>query len=197
MAARHPAATGASPRRRRTGASELDGDPEGGPSVALGIQPDADRCADAQVRALGTTAGRRSGRPGQNLFCFDEVDDRLVDRGRPGGEAVTVTIWGRFSPPLFRSSNSVFAAAPPWNLSLLPATSGDRPAATASRSASAFIPRPAPLGVALTRFGRSSTRWYWSSRQPWSNGIAKASGSIGGGDHTVPDDPRSAQKSVI
>ena len=24
----------------------------------------------------------------QNLFCFDEVDDRLVDSGRPGGEAV-------------------------------------------------------------------------------------------------------------
>src|SRR6266481_4331964 len=30
-----------------------------------------------------------------------------------------------------------------------PATSGDRPAATASRSASAFIPRPAVVGVAL------------------------------------------------
>ena len=51
-------------RRRRTGASQLDGDPEGGPSVALGVQPDADRCGDAQIRALGTTAGRRSGRPG-------------------------------------------------------------------------------------------------------------------------------------
>src|ERR1039457_2710094 len=61
----HPAATIASPRWRRTGASQLDGDPEGGPSVALGVQPDADRCGDAQVRALGTTTGRRSGRPGQ------------------------------------------------------------------------------------------------------------------------------------
>ena len=36
----------------------------GGLAVALGVQPDADRCGDAQVRALGTTAGRRSGRPG-------------------------------------------------------------------------------------------------------------------------------------
>jgi hypothetical protein len=33
--------------------------------------------------------------------------------------------------------------------------------------------------------------------QPWSIGIARASGSIGGGDHAVRDDPRSAQKSVI
>ena len=50
-----PAATGTSPRWRRTAASQLDGDPEGGPAVALGIQPDADRCGDAQVRALGTS----------------------------------------------------------------------------------------------------------------------------------------------
>src|SRR4030081_2031466 len=44
---------------------------------------------------------------------------------------------------------------------------------------------------------QSSTRWYWSSRQPWSNGIVRVSGSIGGGDHAVRDEPRSAQKSVI
>jgi hypothetical protein len=34
----------------------------------------------------------------------------------------------------------------------------------------------------------------WSNQQPWSSGIAKASGSPGGGDHAVwdgPDDPRS------
>jgi hypothetical protein len=34
--------------------------------------------------------------------------------------AVPSRSWGRFSPPLFRSSLSVFAAAPRWNLSLLP-----------------------------------------------------------------------------
>src|SRR6476660_9218818 len=54
----HPAAAGASARRCRTGASELDGNPQGGASIALGVQPDADRCGDAQVRAVGTTAGR-------------------------------------------------------------------------------------------------------------------------------------------
>src|SRR6266702_437827 len=65
------AATGASPRRRRTGASQLDGDPEGGPSVALGVQPDADRCGDAQVRAFSPAARRRSCRRGQARY--DEV----------------------------------------------------------------------------------------------------------------------------
>ena len=35
-------------RRCRTGASQLDGDPEGGPSIALGVQPDADRCGDGE-----------------------------------------------------------------------------------------------------------------------------------------------------
>ena len=46
------------------------------------------------------------------------------------------------------------------------------------------------IGV-LPGFGhRSSTQWCWSSRQPWSTGIARASSSIGGGDHAVPDDPR-------
>jgi hypothetical protein len=34
-------------------------------------------------------------------------------------------------------------------------------------------------------------------RQPWCNGIARASGSTGAGDHAVRDDPRSAQKSVL
>ena len=32
-------------------------------------------------------------------------------------------------------------------------------------------------------------RWYWSSRQPLSNGIATGSGSTGAGDHAVRDDP--------
>src|SRR4029077_540269 len=44
---------------------------------------------------------------------------------------------------------------------------------------------------------RSSMRWYWSSPQPWSSGIARVSGSIGAGDHVVRDDPRSVQTSVI
>src|SRR5476649_1373100 len=74
----HPAATIASPRWRRTGASQLDGDPEGGPSVALGVQPDADRCGDTQVRALGTTTGRRSGRPGKRATTKSSVSRRFV-----------------------------------------------------------------------------------------------------------------------
>jgi hypothetical protein len=50
------------PRVRQRGGTELElsqlgDDPEGGASVALGVQPDADRCGDAQVRAVGTTAG--------------------------------------------------------------------------------------------------------------------------------------------
>jgi len=49
---------------RRSSAFQLEGDPGGGLAVALGVQPDADRCGDAQVRAFGTTAGRRFGRPG-------------------------------------------------------------------------------------------------------------------------------------
>ena len=80
-----PAATGAPARRRRTGASQLEGDPEGGLAVALGIQPDADRCGDAQVRALGTTAGRRSGRPGQARH--DEVLGIAAVCGAEHGEA--------------------------------------------------------------------------------------------------------------
>jgi hypothetical protein len=44
---------------------------------------------------------------------------------------------------------------------------------------------------------RSSTRWYWSSPQPSSNGIAGASGSIGAGDRIVQDGPKPLQKSVI
>src|SRR5215470_18578189 len=59
------AAASAAARRCRTGASQLDRDPEGGPSVALGVQPDADRGGDAQVCTVGTAAGRRSGRPSQ------------------------------------------------------------------------------------------------------------------------------------
>jgi hypothetical protein len=37
----------------------------------------------------------------------------------------------------------------------------------------------------------------WSSRRPWSNGIARAFGSIGAGDHAGRDDRRSAQKSAL
>ena len=55
------------PRLRHRGGGEVQlsnwkAIQEGGLAVALGVQPDADRCGDAQVRALGTTAGRRSGR---------------------------------------------------------------------------------------------------------------------------------------
>src|SRR5258708_1869183 len=81
----HPAATSASPRWRRTGASQLDGDPEGGLAIALGIQPDADWCGDAQVCALDTPAGRRSRRPGQARH--DEVLGITAFRGAEHGEA--------------------------------------------------------------------------------------------------------------
>jgi hypothetical protein len=67
-----------------------------------------------------------------------------------------------------------------------PATSGDCPAATASRSAAAFIPRPAPVGVALPDLAAGHRRdgvgqpatvvqshrkgfrlyWRWRSRSP-------------------------------
>jgi len=33
--------------------------------------------------------------------------------------------------------------------------------------------------------------WCWSSQQPWSSGIAKASGCTGGGDHAVRGDLKS------
>src|SRR5271163_2051556 len=45
----------------------------------------ADRCGDAQVRALGTATGRRSGRPGQARH--DEVLGVAAVRGAEHGEA--------------------------------------------------------------------------------------------------------------
>jgi hypothetical protein len=51
-------------------------------------------------------------------------------------------------------------------------------------AASGFIPATVSCGCASTECGRgSSTPWYWVNRRRWSNGIARAFGSIGGGDH--------------
>jgi hypothetical protein len=62
--------------------------------------------------------------------------------------------------------------------------------------ASGFIPPIGSCGCVFTECGRgSSTPWYSSNRRQWSNGIAKAFGSTGGGDHGVPDAPRRAPKS--
>src|SRR5712691_8740745 len=61
-----------------------------------------------------------------------------------------------------------------------------------------FHPSIGFYGCCATGSGqRSSTQWYCSNPQPWSSGIAKASGSIGVGDHAVWDGPGSAQKCVI
>jgi hypothetical protein len=81
----YSAATGACAWRHRTGSSQLDGDPEGGPSVALGVQPDADRRGDAQICALGPTAGRRSGWGSQARH--DEIFGLAAVCGAEHGEA--------------------------------------------------------------------------------------------------------------
>src|SRR5882757_4701361 len=105
--------------------------------------PGATNAASEHLRAKSSGAGCR-----RDLSLL-KISTRLRRTGDFRGLAIPSRSWRRFSAPLFRSSNSVFAAVPRWNLSLCPATSGDRPATTASRSAAAFIPRPAPVGVAL------------------------------------------------
>jgi hypothetical protein len=69
-------------RVRKRGGAELEL-----PSwkAMLGVQPDAHRCGDAQVCALGQAAGRRSGRPGQTRH--DEVLGITAFRGAEHGEA--------------------------------------------------------------------------------------------------------------
>ena len=76
------------------------------------------------------------------------------------------------------------------------ATSADHLAAATPSPPSGFIPPIGSCGCAFTEYGRGSLApWYSSNPRRWSNGIAKAFGSTGGGDHAVPDAPRRAPKS--
>jgi hypothetical protein len=94
--------------------------------------------------------------------------------------------------PLYRSWFSVFAAAPRSNSNLSLFSINWPFCADNAPVDLRFHPWIGFYGCCSTGSGpRSSTRWYWSSPQPWSRGIARASGSIGAGDHVVRDGPGS------
>jgi len=75
--------------------------------------------------------------------------------------------------------------------------SAGRSAPTTPRSTSALSPGSASRVLLYRIWPQVIDAWYWSSPQPWSSGIAKASDSFGGGDPVVRDGPGSVQKSVI
>src|SRR5262245_2132150 len=97
----------------------------------------------------------RSLAPTLSLLKFPQVRERLVIfpgrsyRHRHGGDSLRP----RFDLRLPLSWPRLAG-----NRANRPATSGDRPAATASRSTSAFIPRPPAVGVALPDLAASHRR---------------------------------------
>src|SRR5260221_6400789 len=118
--------------------------------------------------------------------------------GDSGGLVVPLRPWWRFSLPLFRSSPSVFAAAPHSNSSLsLLSISWPFCADSAPVDLSFHLWIGCYGCCSIGSGPRSSTQWWWLGPQPSSSGIAGASGSIGAGDHAVRDGPGSTQKSVI
>src|SRR6266702_2280707 len=78
-----------------------------------------------------------------------QISTSLRKAGDFRGPAVPSSSWWRFSPHCFDLRLPLSWPRLAGNRANRPATSGDRPAATASRLASAFIPRPAVVGVAL------------------------------------------------
>jgi len=123
-----------------------------------------------------------------------QISTGLREAGDFHEPAVPLRSWWRFSLPLRRSSFSVFAAAPRSNSSLsLFSISWPFCADNAPVDLS-FHPWIGFYGCCSTgSLPRSSTRWYWSSPQPSSRGIARASGSIGAGNHVARDGPGSAR----
>src|SRR6266850_2192779 len=145
-------------------------------------------------RDFATAIPARSVSRGYLWLSLLKMSTGLREAGDFHEPAVPSRSWCRFSLPLYRSWFSVFAPAPRSNSSLSlfsiswPFCADDAPVDLS------FHPWIGFYGCCSTGFGpRSSTRWYWSSPQPWSSGIARASDSIGAGDHVVRDGPGPVQ----
>jgi hypothetical protein len=177
--------------RRRELLGLLGGAVAAWPSVARAQQPIIPLFGVIQV--FSREAGRTF-----RAAANHQISTSLTKAGDFRGPALPSPSWWRFSPPWFRSWPSAFAAGPRWNLSLLPFNISWSSCAGSGPVGRSFHLSTGCCGCGFIGFGRkSSMRWCWSSRQPWSNGIARASASSGVGDHAGRDDPQSAQKSVL
>src|SRR5258708_23641094 len=127
-----------------------------------------------------------------------KIYHRTDTAGDSGGLVVPLRPWWRFSLPLFRSSPSVFAAAPRSNSSLsLLSISWPFCADSAPVDLSFHLWIGWYRCCSILSRRRASTQWCWLGPQPSPGGRAGASGSIGAGYHVVRDGPGSTQKSVI
>ena len=120
----------------------------------------------------------------------DKAKEKDQEKGGDKNPDVSVT---------WTQSESVFyvtVGTPGSDLDVIKDLTAHREGRDNALAASGFIPPIGSCGCAFTECGRgSSAPWYSSNRRRWSNGIAKAFGSTGGGDHAVPDAPRRAPKS--
>ncbi len=137
-------------------------------------------------------------RKGLARLSLLKISTGLGEAGDFHEPAVPYRSWWRFSLALYRSSFSVFAAAPRSNSGLSLVSISWRFCVDNAPLGLSYHPWTGCFGCCFIESGhRSSTLWSWSNPQPWSNGIVGASGSTGAGAQGLRGGRGSAQTSVI